>query len=48
MSFKEWSSAQSAAAKSKPDDKPKDAPAVDQPPAQTDKAPAEVATAPKT
>ena len=47
MSFKIWSSAHSAAAKDKPDDKTKAATAVDQPPAQPEKTPAQVAPAPK-
>jgi hypothetical protein len=47
MSFKKWSSAQDAASKDNPDDKSKDAPAVDQPPAQPEKTPAEVAPATK-
>ena len=47
MSLKEFSSAHSAPAKDTPDDKSKDAPAVDQPPAQPEKTPAEVAPEPK-
>ncbi len=47
MSFKEWSSAQSALAKEKSDDKRKTVPAADQPPAQPEKTPAEVAPARK-
>ena len=47
MPFKLWSSAQSAKADEKPDDKAKDAPAVDQPPAEPEKKPAETASAPK-
>ncbi len=47
MSLKEWSAAQSAAAKGKSGDKSKDAPAADQPPAEPEKTPAEVAPTPK-
>ena len=47
MSFKEFSSAHSAPAKDKPDDKAKDPPATDQPPAQANKTPAEIAPARK-
>jgi hypothetical protein len=47
MSFKKFSSSQGAPLKNKPDDKSKDAPAVDQPPAQPEKTAAEVASAPK-
>ncbi len=46
MSFKEWSSAHSAPAKpakEKPGDKCKTVPAADQPPAQSEKTPTEVA-----
>ena len=48
MSFKEWSSAHSPPAKEKPDDKCKTVPAADQPPAQPEKTPTEVAPARKT
>ena len=47
MSFKEWSAAQSAPAKDRIGNKSKDAPTVDQPPAQPEKTPAEVAPASK-
>ena len=47
MSFKEFSSAQSASGKDGPADKSKDTPAADQPPIQPEKTPAEVAPAPK-
>ena len=47
MSFKEFSSAHNVPAKDKPDDKSKDPSAVDQPPAQPQKTPAEVASAHK-
>ena len=47
MSFKLWSSAQSAKAEENPDDKAKDAPAVDQPAAEPEKKPAETAPKPK-
>ena len=42
MSFKEWSAAHAAPTKDKPGDKSKDAPAVDQPAAQPEKAPIKV------
>ena len=47
MSFKLWSSAQSAKAEEKPEDKAKDAPAVDQLAAEPEKKPAETVPAPK-
>ena len=47
MSFKEWSSAHSAPAKEKPADKCKTVPVADQPPAQSEKTPTEVAPAHK-
>ena len=47
MSFKEWSAAQSAAAKAKPADKPAGAPVTAQPATQSDKRPAEAGPAPK-
>lgn len=47
MSYKILSSAQGAPSKDIPDDKSKPAPATDQPSKQLDKAPAEVAPAPK-
>ena len=46
MSFKKFSSGQGAPS-NKPDDKSKDAPAVNQPATQPDKKPAEAAPAPK-
>ena len=47
MSFKKFSSELSASAKGKLGDISKEAPTVDQPTAQPDKTPAEVAPAPK-
>jgi hypothetical protein len=47
MSFKEFSSALSAPTKASADDKSKNAPAVDRPPVQADKTPADVASASK-
>ncbi len=47
MSFKEWSSAHSAPAKEKPDNKSKTVPAADQPPTQPEKTPTEVSPARK-
>ena len=47
MSFKEWSAAQSAAAKVKSDGKSKDAPADGQSADKTDKKQGEGASAPK-
>lgn len=46
MSFKEFSSAHGPPAKDKTGDKSKDAPAVDQPSAQPEKTPTDVAPAP--
>jgi hypothetical protein len=47
MSFKKFSSAQEAPRKDISDDKTKDVPASDAPATEPDKAPAEVAPAPK-
>jgi len=47
MSFKKWSAAQDASRKDSPDDKSKPAPAADQPAAQPENTPAEVAPAAK-
>jgi hypothetical protein len=47
MSFKDWLAAHRAPAKDKPADKSEAAPPVDQPPAQPEKTPAEVAPARK-